>query len=91
MRTLFLTLALSVTAAGAARAQEPVRTGALPAASAQPAPAPASRALPAGMAGRVHQGPAAAAPAKAATGARASVSRARRQPTPRVKRPAPRG
>lgn len=88
MRTLFLAFALTVGFAGAAGAQEPVRTGELRAA----APAVAGTVpAPSGITGRVKRG-VAAPRAKAAPGVRASVQAApRRQPAPRVKRPAPRG
>lgn len=87
MRTLFLAILLTLACAGSARAQERVRTGPLPAATAaapragRPVPARVTRqartparAMVAGLKARLQVAPGARMP-----------------PAPRVKRPAPRG
>lgn len=90
MRTLFFALVLTAAAAGSAGAQERVRTGDLPAAAAQAAPA--TRATPARVSDQAKS--LRGSSSKAAPGVRASVSSGRgtRAMPARVKRPAaPRG
>lgn len=87
MRTLFFALLLTLACAGSARAQEQVRTGALPAARA--AAPRQGRPVPARVA-RQARTPVRAMLHSIKTGLQAAPA-ARTPPAPRAKRPAPRG
>jgi hypothetical protein len=90
MRTLFLALLLTLASAGAAGAQERVRTGPLPSAAAPAAPVARGGSVPARVRGAVKvTARSIGAPAKGARASAAVRGGALPQP-PRVKRPASR-